>query len=321
MIRTAAVIGAGAVGSFFMSELSTAAALSAGSDTERKRTGYDLEVWAVASGERKKRLEDKGLVLNGSPFLFSVRMPEESKGADLIIICVKYGALQQALQDARIIADHHTIFLCPMNGVDTEELLAQYMGKGHILHSMMVIAAERQGNQVMYHSGAVPCVHYGLVNSYGAEEDLEQVRELFTRTGLNSKYSETIITTIWNKFALNISTNIAQAITGTNYGSYKASFYMNELGQHLCDEVLAVARAKGITCTFDNQRALKTIPTSEEARFSTLQDLMAGRHTEVDLFCGAVMRMGKECGVPTPYNEFAYLVIKALEEKNEGLIR
>lgn len=54
------------------------------------------------------------------------------------------------------------------------------------------------------------------------------------------------------------------------------------------------------------------------ARYSTLQDLDAGRHTEIDMFSGALIRMGRELGIPTPYNEFAYHMIKALEEKNDG---
>ena len=37
------------------------------------------------------------------------------------------------------------------------------------------------------------------------------------------------------------------------------------------------------------------------------------------MFSGALMRMGKELGIPTPYNEYTYHMIKALEEKNEGL--
>ena len=49
-----------------------------------------------------------------------------------------------------------------------------------------------------------------------------------------------------------------------------------------------------------------------------LQDLDAGRHTEIDMFSGALMRMGKELGIPTPYNEYTYHIIKALEEKNDG---
>lgn len=55
------------------------------------------------------------------------------------------------------------------------------------------------------------------------------------------------------------------------------------------------------------------------ARYSTLQDLDAGRHTEIDMFSGALMRMGCELGIPTPYNEYTYHMIKALEEKNDGL--
>lgn len=54
------------------------------------------------------------------------------------------------------------------------------------------------------------------------------------------------------------------------------------------------------------------------ARYSTLQDIDAGRHTEIDMFSGALIRMGKELGIPTPYNEYTYHMIKALEEKNDG---
>ena len=37
------------------------------------------------------------------------------------------------------------------------------------------------------------------------------------------------------------------------------------------------------------------------------------------MFSGALMKMGKERGIPTPYNEYTYHIIKALEEKNDGL--
>ena len=54
------------------------------------------------------------------------------------------------------------------------------------------------------------------------------------------------------------------------------------------------------------------------ARFSTLQDLDAKRHTEIDMFAGEMIRMGKEYGIATPYCEYTYHLIKALEEKNDG---
>lgn len=55
----------------------------------------------------------------------------------------------------------------------------------------------------------------------------------------------------------------------------------------------------------------------KEARFSTLQDLMQ-EDTEIDIFAGEMMRMGKEYEIPVPYCEYTYHMIKALEEKMTG---
>ena len=58
------------------------------------------------------------------------------------------------------------------------------------------------------------------------------------------------------------------------------------------------------------------VPAS--ARYSTLQDLDAKRHSEIDMFSGALIKMGKELHIPTPYNEYTYHMIKALEEKKNS---
>ena len=55
--------------------------------------------------------------------------------------------------------------------------------------------------------------------------------------------------------------------------------------------------------------------TVKEARFSTLQDLDAGRHTEIDIFAGEMMCMGKEYEIPVPYCEYTYHMIKSLRRK------
>ena len=87
-------------------------------------------------------------------------------------------------------------------------------------------------------------------------------------------------------------------------------------------EVVAIANKKGIALSEDDiiaQRKLfPKIPY--ENKPSTLQDIEAGRKTEVDIFAGTVIRMGKEVGVETPLNEFFYHGIRVLEEKNEGVI-
>ena len=94
---------------------------------------------------------------------------------------------------------------------------------------------------------------------------------------------------------------------------------MKAISEGLRKEVEAVALAKGIDmsrCADNSSRGSAVPPT---ARYSTLQDIDAGRHTEIDMFSGAMMRMGKELGIDTPYNEYTYHIIKALEEKNDGM--
>ena len=81
---------------------------------------------------------------------------------------------------------------------------------------------------------------------------------------------------------------------------------------------MAIAEAKGIDIGKADVSSGRGSAVPPTARYSTLQDLDAGRHTEIDMFSGALIRMGKELGIPTPYNEFTYHMIKALEEKNDG---
>ena len=76
--------------------------------------------------------------------------------------------------------------------------------------------------------------------------------------------------------------------------------------------------AKGIDMSKAEDTSKQVSLISPSARYSTLQDLDAGRHTEIDMFSGALVRMGKELGIPMPYNEYTYHIIKALEEKNDG---
>lgn len=89
--------------------------------------------------------------------------------------------------------------------------------------------------------------------------------------------------------------------------------------QGLRAELEAIAKAKGIDIDKADSTSSHGSAVPPTARYSTLQDLDAKRHTEIDMFSGALMKMGKELGIATPYNECIYHLIKALEEKNDGL--
>ena len=304
-IRTIAVIGAGAVGCYFIAGLG-------------EKFGENL--WVVASGERKERLENEGLIVNGNRLNLNVKTPEEAHGADLVLLAVKYGALESGADDVAKVVGEHSIVLSLLNGVDSEEVVAKRIGRERIMYSMMKIASERKGNNIAFNPEITQGVFFGEADAKYGNERIEALAEVFEGTNINYNIREDIIRDIWFKFALNISKNLPQAMVNCGYGAYYTSENVIAISKKLEAEVVAVAKAKGIDIENKEQAAGQNETIPRKARFSTLQDLDAKRHTEIDMFSGAMMRMGAELGIPTTYNEFTYYMIKALEEKNDGLL-
>jgi 2-dehydropantoate 2-reductase len=118
----------------------------------------------------------------------------------------------------------------------------------------------------------------------------------------------------------NCSENQSSAVLGIPFGAWHNNVHANYIREAIMKEVIAIAQAKGIDLTLDalpvqQQLLLNVSPT---ARTSTLQDIENGRKTEVEMFSGAIIRLGRELNIPTPINEIFYHAIKTLEDKNDG---
>ena len=303
-IKTAAVLGAGAVGSYVIWGLA-------------KKKGIDLCV--IADGERKQRLENEGLLINGEIFRPAVKTAREAHGVDLLIVALKYNALSPALDDIEAVTGENTVVMSIMNGVNSEEIIAGRIGEEHMLYSLIKISSEHRDGGVWFNGEATPGIFFGEKGSPEISPRMAAVIDLFDGTPLRLHPTEDIVTAIWDKFAINISNNLPQAVLGCGIGAYRDSSYAFDLYIRLRRETAAVAAAKGITISPEPDAMMKNGTFPKAARYSTLQDLDAKRPTEVDMFAGELCRMGKETGVPTPYSECFYDLIKALEEKNSGL--
>ena len=301
--QSVAILGAGAVGSYVMWGLA-------------KKKEIDLCV--VASGARTARYERDGFVINGQVYHPVVRMPEEASGVDLFIVATKYQALHPALGEIQTVAGGHATVMSLMNGVDSEEIIGEVIDPVQIVHSLIKVASERKGNQVVFDPETTIGIVYGEADLSRGTGRIEALNDLFADTGLHYRATDVILTENWSKFRLNVPNNQAQAMVGCGVGTYRDSEHVAFLRDRLREEVDRIAEKKGID--FDKADTSSTFGSKvrDRARYSTLQDLDAGRHTEVDMFAGAVVRMGRELGIPAPYNEFTYHMIKALEEKNDG---
>ena len=87
------------------------------------------------------------------------------------------------------------------------------------------------------------------------------------------------------------------------------SAHMKAISEGLKKELEAIAQAKGIDIGKADKSSSHGSAVTPKTRYSTLQDLDAGRHTEIDMFSGALMRMGKAAGWASPFNALAMIFI------------
>lgn len=302
-IKSVAVLGAGAVGSYIIQGLIN-------------KPGITLGV--VATGERAQRL-GQGCKINNEVYHPQVWSPKEAHNVDLLIVALKYGALPGALDDIKAIAGENTTVMSLMNGVDSEDIIASVVGQEKLLYSLIKIASHKEQDEYIFDTDATIGIILGELQAPFASKRIQAIEKLFADTHIHYRVTEHILEEIWSKFRLNVTNNLPQAILGAGVGCYRDSQHMTFISKALRHELEAIAQAKGIDISLAEKSAVKGCPVPPAARYSTLQDLDAGRHTEIDMFSGALIKMGQELGIPTPYNEYTYHMIKALEEKNDGL--
>ena len=303
-IQSVAVLGAGAVGSYVIWGLS------------HKK---DIRLGVIAEGERADRLKKGGCQINDEVYRPEVWSPQEAEDVDLLIVSLKYGSLPEALESIKTIVGEHTTVMSLMNGVDSEELIAEQVGDDRVLRSLIKVASHKEENGYYFNPETTLGIIFGELAAPFDSERVQAIESLFADTGIHFRSTEFIREEIWGQFRLNVCNNLPQAILGAGVGCYSDSTHMKAISDGLRRELEQIALAKVIDMSKMAGTSGRGSAVPASARYSTLQDLDAGRHTEIDMFSGALMRMGEELGIPTPYNEYTYHMIKALEEKNDGL--
>lgn len=176
-IQTVAVLGAGAVGCYLIAGLAP-------------KLGENL--WIIAEGSRKERLEKEGLTINDRQMSLCVKTPQEAKGADLLIVAVKYGSLEESLDAIEQIVDDETIVMSVMNGVDSEEIIGHRIGMQHMMYSMIKIASERTGNCVRFNPEVTEGVYFGEADG-SLSWRVAAVENLFNDSSVRFHISEDIL--------------------------------------------------------------------------------------------------------------------------------
>lgn len=298
------LIGLGAMGVFFAPALEAVI----GRDNFR----------VIAEGDRKKRLENQGVTINGTCYKFNIIEPKDNlEKADLIIIAVKDTGLEQAIKDIALQVGENTQILCVMNGIDSEEKIAQVYGWDHVLYSYMRVSIAMD-NGVANFDPTWGMIHFGeKVNQEHAYSDrVKAIAQLFDAAHIRYRIEKDMIRGMWYKFMCNIGENLTCALLGIPYGVFHTNENANAIRRMAMEEVVAIAQALGVDLSHDDiehqEETIKIIPAQNKP--STLQDLEKGLKTEIDMFAGKVLKMGQELGIETPLNFMFYHGIKVREQ-------
>jgi 2-dehydropantoate 2-reductase len=298
-IEKVAIIGAGALGAAYGSIL------------------YEMDprcVSFIAAGKRCETLRRDGVVVNGKRYGITVESPEAAAPADLLIVAVKHHHLDQAMGEMKKAIGPGTTILSVMNGIDSEERIGAVYGKDKVVYGLTLgIDAVREGNSVNYTNQGR--IFFGEAKNADMTDRVRRIHELFDRAGIAHVIPPDMIRSLWFKYMVNVGANQTSAILRANYGALRSSSEARELMDSAMREVIAIAGAVKVDLGEKDigewYQVLEGL--NPEGKTSMFQDVEAGRKTEVEMFAGTVIELGKRYGVATPVNQRLFDETKRIE--------
>jgi 2-dehydropantoate 2-reductase len=237
---------------------------------------------------------------------------------DLYVLATKASGVGPAAEIIAPLMGPESIVLTIQNGLGAGERIAQFMSTERVLLGVADgFGASMKGPGHVHHN-AMNLIRLGEMNG-GMSERLARVTEAWQTAGFNAKAFEDIEELIWGKFICNVSFSGPCTVFDRTLGELMADPVTWNISQGCAREVYALARAKKITVTYDDPVAYVEAFGNKmpEARPSMLLDHHAKRRSEIDAINGMVVDLGRDLGIPTPYNEVLTAVIRQREAEFE----
>ena len=301
-----AVVGAGALGSYFGGVLA--------------RAGHPVTLIGRAGHVEAINRNGLRLLADGREERISLSAKVDVtavRGASLVLFCVKSFDTESA---AATIAPHlapDAVVLSLQNGVDNPERIGRHI-RNQVIPVLIYVGANIPEPGMVRHTGGSNIV-IGQLKAFreGAPDGalLADIAAVFGGAGLVVKLSSDIEADLWIKLLMNSTYNAVSALGRSAYGRMVAMPEVNAVMREAAAEVVAVAKAKGIRLPDDIiETAMKLADTMPQTRSSTAQDIAKGRLTEIAYLNGAIAEQGRAFGVATPVNGTLNALIKLLEQ-------
>lgn len=275
-----------------------------------------LKVSVLAGGARAERLR-QGILLNGKERLyFDLAAPGEKISADLVVFATKFHQLKSAIADARACVSENTVLLSLLNGVGAEELIKEAFPQNTVLYGRVAgLTANRYADRL--ERGTLGAWRVGLAKNdpEALDEAVKTVLALCETAGIPAAAPEDMLHAVWWKLMCNVGLNQCSAVLGADYGVFQRIGEARDMMRAAMEEVLLVAPAAGVRLLPEEMEEYLALVDKMEpwGKTSMLQDVEAGRPTEVDVLAGSVLKYAEKLGVSVPVNAFLYRHIRVIE--------
>ena len=303
------IVGAGAMGSLFGGLLAEG--------------GLDVtlvDVWR----EHVDAVNRDGLAIVGHGGDRAVRVkattdPRGIAAADVVLFQCKAFANDDAARSVRHLVAGSTAVISFQNGLGHEETLGRILGAEHVLAGLTAQGATVVRAGVIRNFGDLPTYIGEPAGSLSGRA--VAIADAFTRHGLPTVASADIRKQKWQKLLGNAALGAASAATDMTSAEMVAIPELRAAVLRALDETAAVARACCVALSDEEKHAIFDRLTrvggggTGASKSSMATDIAMKRRTEIDTIHGAVARLGREKGVPTPTLDAMIAIVKGLEAK------
>jgi 2-dehydropantoate 2-reductase len=309
------IVGAGALGGFVGSLLSDA--------------GVDVLLYDVRE-DYVKLVAEHGLDINpagGKPKNYRPKITAslaDAGGRDVVIIATKATQTKAAIEGVKALIKDDTLVGSFQNGYGNLKVIEEAVGKPERIaaittaHNFSVTGP----TAIAYFMGAGG-VDLGMMQG-GKTPRLEELGALMKNLKLPVKVHDDGHEVVWNKILWNAVLNCTAAVTGMDVITMANIEHIKPVFQGLADEWFALSRSMGVKIWHQpnfvdmimmGAKMAAKVQTFSPPKPSMLQDIEAGRPTEVDYINGAIVKLGEQHHVPTPVNKVMLYLVKTIESK------
>jgi 2-dehydropantoate 2-reductase len=294
-----AIFGSGGVGGYFGGRLAAA--------------GEDVTF--LARGAHLTAMQQGGLHIEsplGSvhvPKVQATDRPQAIGPVDVVLFTVKLYDVDASAAMLPPLIGPDTVVITLQNGVDAMAMVSKHVDQSHVAGGAAYIVAVIDKPGHIRHTTAQQLI-FGERDGRVSDR-LAAFEQAGIRAGFQAKASEDIEADLWTKFVRLATWSGMTTVTRSPMGVVRDTPETFEMMVAAIDEVIAVGRARGVKLPADlmdtTLTMIKTFPPTSKS--SMLEDIERGRRLELPWLSGAVVRIGREAGVPTPIHQFISTIL------------